>query len=84
LLDEAVLGADRRTFERALNAEGIATGVYYIPIHHHSAFADVDRTDLSTTENVATRTLCLPIHPKMETEDADDVVRAVSKVVASL
>ncbi|AZH26322.1 DegT/DnrJ/EryC1/StrS family aminotransferase [Haloplanus aerogenes] len=81
LLDEETLGVDRRTFETALNAEGIATGVYYIPIHHHSAFDDIDRMDLSTTEDVASRTLCLPIHPGMDKRDAADVIRAVEKVV---
>lgn len=83
-IDEKTIEVTRREFESALNAEGIATGVYYIPIHHHTAFSEIDRVDLQTTEDVVPSTLCLPIHPGLDMDDADDIVRAVEKVLVNL
>ena len=74
---------DRISFDDALNAEGIGTSVHYIPIHHHSAFEKVDRVELDVTESLADNLLCVPIHPEMDVTDADDVVRAIEKVVAA-
>jgi dTDP-4-amino-4,6-dideoxygalactose transaminase len=82
--DIGELGVNRREIDSALNAEGIGTGVYYIPIHHHTAFEDIQRVDLSSTESVEDRTLCLPLHPKLDESDAHDIVRAVEKVVTGL
>jgi dTDP-4-amino-4,6-dideoxygalactose transaminase len=84
VVDKQTLDTSRREFEEALNAEGIDTGVYYLPIHHHSAFEDIARVDLSTTDDVVTQALCLPLHPRMDESDADDVVTAVTKVVRQL
>jgi len=75
--DEAPVTRDR--LDVGLADLGIETSVHYIPIHHHSAFEDVDRGDLSTTETAAERVLCLPLHPKMDRGDVDDVVTAVER-----
>lgn len=83
-LDLETLETSREEVDRLLTAEGISTGVYYIPIHHHPAFEDVSRGDLPTTEAVVPRTLCLPIHPAMAESDVSDVVTAVEKVTTSL
>lgn len=84
VLDESKLGVSRRDFETALNAEGIDTGVYYIPIYDHSAFSDIDTSHLESATDVIDRTLCVPIHPGMERSDAEDVVNAVEKVISVL
>jgi dTDP-4-amino-4,6-dideoxygalactose transaminase len=75
---------DRMAVDRALDAEGIDTGVYYIPIHRHTAFGDIDRVQLATTDMLADRILSLPLHPGMDESDAADVVVAVRKVIRGL
>jgi len=80
LLDEEVLEMNRYEFDRALNAEGIGTSVHYIPIHRHTAFEDIERGELSTTNALADRILCLPLHPRMEQDDVADVRRAIDKI----
>ncbi|MFD1646073.1 DegT/DnrJ/EryC1/StrS family aminotransferase [Haloarchaeobius litoreus] len=79
-VDPEQIGRDRDAFDRALTAEGFGTSVHYIPIHRHTAFADLDRTDLSTVDDVAARLLCLPLHPEMTDADVDDLVTALRKV----
>jgi dTDP-4-amino-4,6-dideoxygalactose transaminase len=80
LLDVDSIGITREEFYRRLVAEGIQTSVHYIPIHHHTAFQDVERVGLETTDEVAERLLCLPLHPAMDESDVSDVVTAVQKV----
>ncbi|WP_226007424.1 DegT/DnrJ/EryC1/StrS family aminotransferase [Natrinema salinisoli] len=79
-IEPDLIGRDRDAFDRALVAEGFGTSVHYIPIHHHTVFADVDRTNLSTADDAAARLLCLPLHPGMTDKDVTDIVTAVRKV----
>lgn len=77
------IGMSRREFDQRLNHEGIDTSVHYIPIHHHSAFGDIDRDGLETINRVAESVLCLPLHPLMSVNDVEDVEVAIQKVVAN-
>lgn len=72
----------RDEFDRRLDAHGIETSVHYIPIHHHSAFEDIDRGNLSTADDAYDRLLCLPLHPQMDEGDVGDVVSAVDHSLA--
>lgn len=72
----------RDEFDRRLDAHGIETSVHYIPIHHHSAFEDIDRGNLSTADDAYDRLLCLPLHPQMDEGDVEDVVSAVDHSLA--
>ena len=83
-VDEMQIDGRRDEFERALNAEGVETSVHYIPIHHHTAFADLDTGSLETADRRHDQLLCLPIHPLMDDSDVSDVIAAVEKVARLL
>lgn len=75
------LDIDRSEFSELLRFEGIDTSVHYIPIHHHTAFANVDRVALPQMDKIANRILSLPLHPTMTSEDIEDVSKAIRKVI---
>jgi Predicted pyridoxal phosphate-dependent enzyme apparently involved in regulation of cell wall biogenesis len=77
------IGLSRREFDQRLNSEGIDTSLHYIPIHHHSAFEDIDRVGLETINRVAESVLCLPLHPQMTVNDVEDVELAIRKVITN-
>jgi perosamine synthetase len=77
------LKCTRDQFLTALRAEGIGANVHYIPVHLHPYY----RREFGTragmcpvAESAFNRIMTLPIHPSMDMEDADDVVKAVKKV----
>ena len=83
-LDLDAISADRGGVFKALRAEGIGVNVHYIPVHLHPYY----RTYLNTShgqcpvaESAYDEILSLPIFPKMTDRDADDVIRAVKKVI---
>jgi dTDP-4-amino-4,6-dideoxygalactose transaminase len=83
VLDTETIGISRNEFDRRLGEEGIETSVHYIPIHHHTAFAEIERGDLSTTEDIHDRILSIPLHPQMNEADVDDIVAAIDRAVTS-
>ena len=74
------VGHRREVFDE-LRAQGVGVQVHYTPIHHLSAFADVD-VDLPMTERVASSLLSLPLFPTLTVEDQDRVIAALGEVVA--
>jgi dTDP-4-amino-4,6-dideoxygalactose transaminase len=81
-IDPESTGTTRDEVVDALDSADIGTSVHYIPIHYHSAFREIDRGNLSNVERAYERIVCLPLHPDMDESDADDVVTAVTQVVA--
>jgi dTDP-4-amino-4,6-dideoxygalactose transaminase len=68
---------DRDALQRALSAEGCATGVHYpVPLHLQPAFAEYAGEALPMTEAAAGRILSLPLYPEL-TEDAVDWVLGI-------
>jgi dTDP-4-amino-4,6-dideoxygalactose transaminase len=73
---------DRGLFVRALRAENIMAHVLYIPIHHHTYFADKVRfQELKVCESCYEQVMALPIFPGMLEKDLKSVKRAVSKII---
>ncbi len=78
------LGADRATIFSALRAEGIGVNVHYRPVHLHPYYRERLGTGpglCPVAEEAYERMISLPIFPSMTDEDADDVIRAVTKVL---
>lgn len=76
---------ERDTFRKALEAEGIATGIHYpIPLHLQVACADYgyQRGSLPVTERVAERIVSLPMYPELTHEQLMHVVATVKKALA--
>jgi len=70
----------------ALAAEGISTAVYYPePLHLQPAFTRYPTAPggLAVSEKLARRSLSLPIHPYLSTDDQDRVVDAVERAVGA-
>lgn len=85
LLNDVLLGVDRDTVFGAIRAEGIGVNVHYLPVYQHPFYRthfDTSRCPCPITDAASQRILSLPIFPAMTTRDQQDVVTAVTKVVA--
>jgi len=77
---------ERAAFRRALEVEGIATGIHYpLPIHLQPACAEYGygRGSLPVTERVAERIVSLPMYPELTAEQLGKVIRAVKHALVS-
>ncbi len=83
LLEPERLTADRRTILAALRAENIGVVVHYVPAYWHPYYAALGyrRGLCPRAEAAFERLLTLPLFPGMSDTDADDVIRAVGKVL---
>lgn len=73
---------ERDTFRKALEAEGVASGVHYpIPLHLQRACAEYgyQRGSFPVTERVAERIVSLPMYPELTAEQLEQVIHAVKK-----
>jgi dTDP-4-amino-4,6-dideoxygalactose transaminase len=71
----------------AMRAENIGVNVHYIPVHLHPYYRDTlgfRQGMFPVAERAYARTLTLPLFPRMADGDAEDVVRAVRKVLEGL
>ena len=83
-LDLDKLRADRRIIFSALREEGIGVNVHYIPVHLHPFYRQRFSTGpglCPVAEAVYERIISLPIFPRMNDADVEDVITAVHKVV---
>jgi dTDP-4-amino-4,6-dideoxygalactose transaminase len=80
-------GMNRFDFMEGMKGEGIQTSIHYPPIHRFKNYEEwpaAVKTDLSVTENVATREITLPLYPAMKTQDVEIVVTAIQNQIARL
>jgi dTDP-4-amino-4,6-dideoxygalactose transaminase/nucleoside-diphosphate-sugar epimerase len=83
LLSLERLSVTRDEFMLALRDEGIGTGVHFTSMHLQPYYRDVlgMRPDaLPVAADVSQRIISLPLYPKMNATDVEDVVGAVRKV----
>lgn len=81
---EELLKIDRSGFIEELKVENIGTSVHFIPIYRHPFYQDKfhwQKNDFPVTEEVYRGLISLPLYPKMSTEDVQDVIRAVTRIV---
>jgi dTDP-4-amino-4,6-dideoxygalactose transaminase len=75
----------RDAFRKALETEGIASGIHYpIPLHLQQACADYgyQRGSFPVTERVAERIVSLPMYPELTAEQLARVVATVKQSLA--
>jgi len=86
LVDEDLFGLDRDQVFLVLKAENVGSRKYfYPPLHKHDAYAqapDLIRCELSETEYVSDRVLCLPIYSDMSESLAKDLCVAIKRIHA--
>ena len=82
--DVTELNTTRRFIYDALRAEGLGVNVHYLPVYRLPYYEDLGYPDGLCPEAEAyyDEAVTLPLHCAMSDEDADDVVRAVWKVLA--
>ncbi len=79
-----MLEVSRKEVFEALRAENIGVHVHYIPVHLHPYYRErfgYKRDDYPRAESYYERAITLPIFPKMNSKDVDDVIKAVDKVI---
>jgi perosamine synthetase len=84
--DTARLACDRATLFAALRGEGIGVNVHYIPVHLHPFYRrqlGVGPGLCPVAEAAYEQLITLPMFAAMTARDVQDVVEAVTKVVAA-
>jgi perosamine synthetase len=85
-LDLSKLTVGRAEVFRALRAENIGVNVHYIPVHLHPYYRErfgYKGGEFPVAEDAYGRLISLPMFHGMSDGDAEDVIRAVRKVVTS-
>lgn len=82
-VEESAAGIDRNELAKQLTERNIDTSVHYIPIHYHSAFDGIKRTNLENAEKAYEQVLCLPLHPGMTEQDVTTVVETLGAITNS-
>ncbi len=80
------LTADRDAIMNAIQAENVGIGVHFRAVHLHPYYVEhwgFRRGMFPHAEYYSDRTISLPLYPGMTDADADDVIRAVTKVFAA-
>lgn len=78
------LKINRNRFIKELKRENIGTSVHFIPVHLHPWYRKAfrfKRGDFPVAEDIYQRVISLPIYPKMNDRDVQDVIRAVKRIV---
>ena len=83
LLDRRI---DRNVFRQQLKKRGIQTSIHYPPIHLFSYYRvrfGCYQGMLPVTEDIARRTVTLPLHPLLTKKDIDKICNHVDKILKS-
>jgi len=80
------LQGERKEIFAAIRAAGIGVNVHYIPVHLHPFYRQHFATkpgDCPIAESAYERLLTLPLHPKMSSQDIENVINAVLDALSS-
>ena len=77
------LTCDRRQFFDALYAENVCPQVHYLPVYWHSYYEKLGYVKglCPNAESYYEEVMSLPLYYQLTDADAEDVIRAVNKVV---
>ena len=84
LLRLEMLRVGRDTILDALAKENIGVGVHYLALHLQPFYQQTyhyQKGMFPNSEWISERTISIPLSPKLSDDDADDVIRAVKKVL---
>lgn len=62
-----------------LDENSVASKIYFEPVHHYSAFHDIETSSLETTEKMSRKVLSLPIYPDLEKEKMNYIIKTVKE-----
>lgn len=72
----------RSRIEQTLAEAGVQTKRYFLPCHTQSAYVDLPRLPLPSTEVVAARSLCIPIFNDLTQSEVDLIVEGISRTIS--
>lgn len=79
----AVLSDERDSLHAHLKERGILAGILYpAPIHRQPAYVEIANRwplDLSNSERVCRKVLCLPMHPHLAPQDVNRIATAIEQ-----
>jgi dTDP-4-amino-4,6-dideoxygalactose transaminase len=73
-----VIIENRDRFIEYMQKKGIEIGAHYRPIHTMSIYQEINKSELSVTEEVGKKIATLPIHPNLNDDQVDFVIEAVN------
>lgn len=85
-IDFEKIGKTRAEVMTELKAENVGTQVHYIPVHLQPYYKDqfgYKTGDFPIAEGYYSRCLSLPLYPKLNDSDVEEVIQIVSKVLAT-
>ena len=85
LIDEEQCGISRDSFLEKMCQYNIGAGVHYLGIHLHPYYAQefgFSRDDLPNASWVSDCTISLPLSPKLENKDVEDVISVVKRALS--
>lgn len=85
LLDEESLGISRDELANKLRENGIGSAVHYpLPLHLQPVFKKSQENRescLTISEDYSNRILSLPVHPKLEKNDLENIIKNIEKLI---
>ena len=84
LLDTEKLNKDRDFIQEALHKENIGTGIHFISLHLHKFYKEkfnFSQNDFPNANYISERTISLPLSPKLNYKDVENVIDAVEKIL---
>ena len=85
LIDEEKCGISRDSFLEKMRQYNIGVGVHYLGIHLHPYYAQefgFSRDDFPHASWISDCTVSLPLSPKLEDRDVEDVISAVKRAIS--
>jgi len=84
LVDRRRAGLSRDAFLAGMKSEGIGVGVHYLSIPEHPLYKKrlgVRASDTPVAQRIGRQTVSLPLSPRLDEDDVEDVIAAVRKVL---
>ena len=83
-LDLARLRVGRKKIFEALRKENIGVNVHYIPVYYHPYYRQLGYSEglCPQAEKLYEEIITLPLFPSMHSQDIDDVIQAIKKVIS--
>jgi len=82
-LDLKQLNLDRSKFRQEMYSRNIGTGIHYTALHLHTLYKekyDYKKGDFPVAEDIANRTVSIPLSSSLTEDDVNDVINAVIDV----
>jgi dTDP-4-amino-4,6-dideoxygalactose transaminase len=78
-----VLDGRRQALIEHLRANGIATGIHFMPAHRYSYYRGCRRGDMTVTERISGQIITLPLHSEMAASTVERIAGAIGKFCAT-